>query len=207
VGLSKLTMQDPRQEFFDNLATDWDPQYTAEDLDRLLHLVGKLPIGPGISILDLGCGTGVLFDFMLPRLGTAGLVTGVDFSFGMTQQARRRCPLSNLTVVDANACRLPFRDSSYDMAISFAAFPHFEDKAMAVREVGRVLRRGASFFIVHLSSSYELAALHHRAGGAVAHDMLPPEKELRRMFAEAHFDEVQIEDRPGLYLASGVNAK
>lgn len=202
-----MIMQDLHQEFFDNLAAEWDLQYTAEDLERLSHLVGKMPLSPGMSILDLGCGTGVLFDFLLPRVGTAGLVTGVDFSFGMTQQARRRCPFSNLTVVDANACRLPFRGSSYDMAISFAAFPHFEDKAMAVREVGRVLRRGASFYIVHFFSSGELAALHHRAGGAVAHDMLPPEKELRRMFAEAHFDEVQIEDRPGLYLASGVNAK
>jgi ubiquinone/menaquinone biosynthesis C-methylase UbiE len=93
------------------------------------------------------------------------------------------------------------------MGISFAAFPHFEDKAAAVREAGRVLKRGASFFIIHLASSEELAAMHNRAGGAVASDMLPPEKELRRMFADAYFKEVQIEDRPGLYLASGVNAK
>lgn len=200
-------MQNLHQEFFDKLAAGWDLQFTAEDLERLSHLVEKLPINPGMSILDLGCGTGILFDFLRRRVGPAGLVTGVDFSLGMVRQARRNSPFSNLTIVQADACHLPFKDSSYDLAISFAAFPHFEDKAAAIREAGRVLKKGASFFIIHLASSEELAALHHRAGGAVASDMIPPEKELRRMLAEARFKDVQIEDRPGLYLASGVNAK
>ena len=200
-------MQDPHQDFFDNLAAEWDLHYTAEDLERLSHLVGKLPINPGISTLDLGCGTGILFDLLRRRVGPNGLVTGVDFALSMVERAHRNFPFTNVTVVDADACCLPFRDSSYDLAISFAAFPHFSDKDTTVREISRVLRPGATFYIVHLVSSKELADIHHREGGVVAHDMLPPEKELRRMFAAAHFSEVQIDDHPGLFLASAANAK
>ena len=200
-------MHDPHQDFFDNLAAEWDLQYTAEDLERLAHLVGKLPISPGMNTLDLGCGTGILFDLFRRRVGPTGLVTGVDFALSMVERAHRNFPFSNVTVVDADACCLPFKDSSYDLAISFAAFPHFSDKDRTVRETGRVLKRGAPFYIVHLVSSKELADLHHLEGGVVAHDMLPPEKELRRMFTEAKFDEVRIDDHPGLFLASAVNAK
>jgi len=200
-------MQDQHQEFFDNLAAEWDLRYTAEDLERLSHLVGKLPLSPGMSTLDLGCGTGVLFDLLRRRVGPEGLVTGVDFALNMVQRAHRNFPFTNVTVVDADACCLPFRESSYDLAISFAAFPHFSDKDATVREISRVLKRGATFYIIHLVSSRELADMHHREGGVVAHDMLPPEKELRRMFADAKFDKVQIDDHPGLFMALAVNAK
>ena len=200
-------MQNLHQAFFDDLAAEWDLQYTAEDLERLSHLVGRLPITPGMSILDLGCGTGILFDLLRRRVGPNGLVTGVDFALSMAKKAHRNFPFSNVTVVDADAHHLPFKDSSFDMAISFAAFPHFTDKEKTLRETSRVLKRGASFFIVHLASSGELANIHHREGGVVSHDMLPPETELRRMFIEAKFDQVQINDHPGLFLASVVNAK
>ena len=109
-------MHDPHQEFFDNLAAEWDLRYTAEDLERLYRLVNRLPITEDMDLLDLGCGTGILFDMLRRRVGPGGLVTGVDFSIRMAQKAHRNFPFSNVTVVDADAARLPFQDSSYDMA-------------------------------------------------------------------------------------------
>jgi hypothetical protein len=44
-------------------------------------------------------------------------------------------------------------------------------------------------------------------GGLVEHDTLPASKELRRMLGDGGFDNVEIEDHPGLFLASAVNAK
>jgi len=45
-----------------------------------------LPINPGISTLDLGCGTGILFDLLRRRVGPSGLVTGVDFALSMVER-------------------------------------------------------------------------------------------------------------------------
>jgi len=200
-------MQDPHQKFFDSLAAEWDLRYTAEDLERLHHLVYRLPILPGMAVLDLGCGTGILFDMLRRRVGPEGLITGVDFSIRMAQMAHRNFPFSNVTVIDADAARLPFQDSSYDLSIAFAAFPHFIQQARSIQEAGRVLKPGARLYIVHLVSSKELADIHEREGGVVEHDKLPSEMEMKRMFADSRFAQVEIEDHPGLFLASAVNAK
>ena len=200
-------MHDPHQEFFDNLAAEWDLQYTAEDLERLSHLLDRFEIRPGMQILDLGCGTGILFDMLRRRIGEEGLVTGVDFSIRMAKRAHRNFPFYNVTVIDADASALPFLDSCYDMAISFESFPHFSHKEAAVSEIDRVLKPGSMFYIIDLGSSSEVAEFHRRRGGVIANDEFPSEDDLRRMFAESHFKKVQIEDHPGLFLASAVNAK
>jgi len=198
---------DKHQEFFDKLAAEWDLMFTAEDLERLSHVVDKLEVKEGMDILDLGCGTGVLFDMLRRRVGPGGMVTGVDFSIQMAQKAHRNFPFDNVTVVDADAINLPFADSTYDMAVSFAAFAHFSDKKRALSELDRVLKPGARFYILHLQSSRELAEIHDRIGGVVREDKLPTEAELREMFVASNFEQIQIEDHPGLYLASAVNVK
>ena len=66
-----------------------------------------------------------------------------------------------------------------------------------------MLKSGGSFYIIHLGSSKEIADFHKRAGGLIQHDTLPAAKDLRQMLADGGFDRVEIEDHPGLFLASG----
>lgn len=198
---------DKHQAFFDQLAAEWDLMFTAEDLERLEHLVTKLEIGEGQVCLDLGCGTGVLFDILRRRVGPGGSVTGVDFSFKMAQRAHRNFPFTNVNVVDADVTNLPFRDSQFDFAISFSAFDHFADKEKALAEVRRVLKDAARFCIVHLVSSRELSDEHSRAGGILIEDELPSADKMAEMFDQQHFKTIRIEDQPGLYWACAVNQK
>ncbi len=198
-------MHDPHQEFFDQLAAEWDLMFTAEDLERLSHVVEQLGVKQGMDILDLGCGTGILFDMLRREVGEKGSVTGVDFSIEMAQKAHRNFPFKNVNVVDADAINLPFGDDSFDMAISFAAFPHFSDQQRAIDETHRVLKPGAMFYIIHLESSKEIAEVHHRIGGVVEHDTIPPEEKMRHMLNNSKFQEVSVEDQPGFYLAKGKN--
>jgi len=198
---------DKHQQFYDTLAAEWDLWFTAEDLERLAHIVNGLPVKNGMAIIDLGCGTGVLFDLLRRRVGETGSVTGVDFSMAMVQKAHRNFPFGNINVVDADAAMLPFADSTFDMAVAFAAFPHFSDPQKAIDETHRVLKPKTSFHIIHLVSSKELSELHHRIGGVVAHDEIPPANKLRDMLNTSKFTGIVIEDHPGLYLATAVNLK
>lgn len=206
-GLIGDTMHDPHQKFFDQLAAEWDLMFTAEDLERLSHVVAGLPVKPGMEILDLGCGTGVLFDLLRRRVTDKGSVTGVDFSIAMAEKAHRNFPFANVNVVDADVSSLPFKESVFDMGVSFSAFAHFVDKQKALNEAHRVLKPGAKLFIIHLQSSKELAAIHHRIGGVVDHDVLPAADKLRQMFQQSHFGDIQIDDHPSLYVASATNGK
>lgn len=200
-------MHDPHQEFFDALAAEWDLNFTAEDLERLQHIVDKLEIKEGMTVLDLGCGTGILFDLVRRKVGKSGSITGVDFSFQMVQKAHRNFPFDNVNVVDADAINLPFADSTFDAAIAFAAFPHFSDQKRAVEETHRVLKKNGPFYVIHLSSSKELSEVHQRVGGVVERDQLPPEEQMKAMLNDGKFRDVSIEDHPGLYLARATNSK
>ncbi len=200
-------MHDPHQEFFDALAAEWDFNFTAEDLERLQRIVDRLEIKEGMTVLDLGCGTGILFDMVRRKVGKSGSITGVDFSFQMAQKAHRNFPFDNVNVVDADAINLPFADSTFDAAVAFASFPHFSDQKRAVEETHRVLKNDGPFYIIHLSSSKELSEVHQRVGGVVERDQLPPEEQMTAILNDGKFRDVSIEDHPGLYLARAKNSK
>jgi ubiquinone/menaquinone biosynthesis C-methylase UbiE len=198
-------MHDTHQAFFDQLAAEWDLSFTAEDLERLTRVVNRLQIVAGFDILDLGCGTGILFDKLRRKVGGKGSVTGVDFSLQMAERAHRNFPFDNVNVVDGDVVALPFRGSCFDMAIAFSSFPHFSDRPKALVEARRVLKAVAPLHIIHLMSSKEITEMHHRVGGAVAHDVLPDAAEMTKLLETAGFVHVKVEDKPGLYLASAVN--
>lgn len=200
-------MHDKHQEFFDRLAEEWDLMFTAEDLERLIHIVDSLGVPENIDILDIGCGTGILFDMLRRKVGPEGSVTGVDFSFEMAQKAVRNFPFPNVNVVDADAVALPFADSTFDMAVAFSAFPHFSNQQLAIDETHRVLKEGGRFIIIHLESATEIAQLHQRIGGAVEKDELPADDKLREMFEASKFTDISISDHTGLYLAQAINTK
>ncbi|KUN89527.1 SAM-dependent methyltransferase [Streptomyces bungoensis] len=104
------------------------------------------PLGPFDDGLDLCCGTGAGVDVL------AGLcrrrVTGVDFSAGMLEVARRRAPDDGPAVafVRGDARALPFR-SAFDLVVSFGAFGHFLPRELPglFAEVHSVLRPGGRF--------------------------------------------------------------
>jgi ubiquinone/menaquinone biosynthesis C-methylase UbiE len=198
-------MHDHRQEFFDRLASDWDSGFSAEHLDRLSRIVDSMTIKPGSQILDLGCGTGVLFGYLKRKVGESGGIVGVDFSLRMACAARRNFPAENINVIAADVSALPFTDRRFDLAVAFQSFPHFADKSKSLEEIHRVLKSGAAVWVVHLESSEELANHHRRHGGVVAGDVLPGPQEMTRLMTEHGFCRVVIRDDPHLYLASAVN--
>jgi demethylmenaquinone methyltransferase/2-methoxy-6-polyprenyl-1,4-benzoquinol methylase len=123
----------------------------------------------------------------------------------MAQKAHRNFPFKNVNVIDADALNLPFPNASFDMAISFSAFPHFSDQQRAIDETHRVLKPGGLFFIIHLESSLQIAEIHKKIGGVVEHDTIPPETKMRDMLNNSKFEDISVEDQPGFYLAKGKN--
>ncbi|CAN5657940.1 hypothetical protein BH18ACI4_BH18ACI4_14300 [soil metagenome] len=91
----------------------------------------------GSSVLDLGCGAGMLA--LLKRKGIT--LTGVDLSPECSQAARRN---SYDFTLSAELPHLPFADASFDYVVSLDVIGHvgFEEKDAVLAEVRRVLRPG-----------------------------------------------------------------
>ncbi len=77
-----------QREFFDRLAPGWDAAERPDIGERLERVVREAGIAPGMRVLDVGCGTGVIIPFLLNALQGTGGVTAVDISPGMLEVAR-----------------------------------------------------------------------------------------------------------------------
>lgn len=94
-----------------------------------LNLTGK-------KVLDVACGTG-RFSRLFRSHGAQ--VTGLDLSRAMLNQSRIR--QSAEAYVEASALRLPFKDGSFDIAVSVNAFNHIPSFEDAIDEICRVSKR------------------------------------------------------------------
>ncbi|MDR0466269.1 MAG: methyltransferase domain-containing protein [Deltaproteobacteria bacterium] len=195
-----LHANDPRGAFFDERAAAWEEKcYPPEARARLLDLLPYFGVRPGATALDLGAGTGVLAPYLREILA-GGMLLSLDLSFEMARHAAMKDPCGKGGVLQATAMRLPVRDSSIDVVVCFAAFPHFEDKLEALKEMFRALKPGGNVVVAHLLSREELSR-HHGGCSAVADDKLPDDDGMRELFLAAGFPEPEIIDMPGRYVA------
>ena len=93
---------------------------------------------PGMHVLDIACGTGVLSLAAAEMVEPDGFVTGLDLNPGMLSVARRKAP--QIDWREASAESIPFEDAAFDAVVSQFGLMFFEDKAQAIREMVRVLR-------------------------------------------------------------------
>jgi len=100
---------------------------------------------PGQTILDLGCGAG--FDTLLAarRVGTTGMIIGVDMTPEMIAKARTNAEKmgpANVEFFLGEIEDLPLPDASVDLVISNGVFNLCSDKPRVLGEVFRVLKPG-----------------------------------------------------------------
>ena len=111
----------------------------------------------GESIVDGGCGTGI---FTLGILASGARVVGIDLSFPMLNRAAARFQSLSLPFnpTVSNMMALPFRDNSFDKAVSVTALEFIEDAEGAVRELFRVTKQGGLVVVATLNSLSPWAA-------------------------------------------------
>src|SRR4029077_5431017 len=97
---------------------------------------------------DIACGTGNQL-IANRALAPDARMVGVDGSFGMLRQARRKAP--DIGWVRAHAAALPLQRDSFDFISCQYAFHHFRHKAEMLREAFRVLRPVGRLTIHHPS--------------------------------------------------------
>jgi ubiquinone/menaquinone biosynthesis C-methylase UbiE len=109
--------------------------------------LGLLGLFGGMTVLDLGCGTGLFTAEMARMVGAEGTVHAVDLQPAMLALARTRMEKLGLAAQvqfhAVGAYDLPLRDSSVDVAALIAVLGEIPDRSHALAEIRRVLKPGA----------------------------------------------------------------
>ncbi len=134
-GQVNSTAAEVYEEFFlPALFGAWAPQ-----------LVAAAALRPGMRVVDVACGTGVLAIEAAKATSPGGAVAGVDLNQGMLAVARSKSDA--VEWVQAPAEALPFASDAFDAVVSQFGLMFFEDKPAAVAEMWRVLRPGGRLVV------------------------------------------------------------
>ncbi|WP_238367008.1 methyltransferase domain-containing protein [Mesobacterium pallidum] len=103
---------------------------------------------PGETVLDLGCGTGLLTLDLARAVGPTGRAIGLDLSPAMLVRARASCAaLPQVALIEAPADATGLAPGSVDRAVSVQCFEYFTDLAPPLSELHRILRPGGRLVI------------------------------------------------------------
>ncbi len=151
-----MAVRDPKLYFYDTIADRFDDLVNAYDLRRRLDIVFRDLLGAddlqGLSVLDVGCGSG-WFSREAHRRGAR--VTSLDIALQLLHETRRKVDTGR---VNADACALPFADASFDLVISSECIEHTLDPRLALAEIHRVTRPGGRLLVTVPNQAWHFAA-------------------------------------------------
>src|SRR5207302_9600231 len=115
----------------------------------------------GETVLDVGCGTGLVTQLVAEKVGKKGSVVGIDLSARMLDLARLKAR-SNTTFMAVAAEHVPFRDKSFDLVTYGQSLPYLSDPIGSLEEPILLLRKTGRMSL----------SLHRRSLHTEAQDLL-----------------------------------
>ena len=183
-------------EFDEETTLILDDCYQGSDITRRRQAsFDALKPASGDTIVDIGCGNGMLTAELARAVGPSGKVTGVDPSADMRKSAVERCSEFNwVEIVEGSVENLLFDDNSADKAASVQVFEYLPDVSSALRETHRILKPGGKLAVgdmhfgtlVWYSDEPERMQRMMRAWDQHCEDIALPEK-LPALFKENGF--------------------
>lgn len=173
--------------FFDRCAPSWDAALVRNEtvISAILDNAG---ICAGVDVLDVACGTGVLFPDYLVR-GVASL-TAIDISPEMAKLAQQKFPQVKVLCGDAEQTDF---GRCFDAVMIYNAFPHFPEPARLIERLAKWVKPGGRLSVAHGMSREKLVQHHAGSASRVSIDLLEANA-LAKLFAPWFVVDVMISD-------------
>jgi malonyl-CoA O-methyltransferase len=140
---------------YDRLASVYDALYMDEQNLKIKSALDAVPVSDSDLVLDVGCGTGFLFD----HIGdSAGLLVGIDASLGLLKVAADRSKRSqksfSVCLIHADADYMPFSKEIFDKVFAFTLLQDMVDLNTTMQEIMRVAKSDSTIVITGLKKSF-----------------------------------------------------
>jgi SAM-dependent methyltransferase len=127
-------------------------------------------------VADVGCGNGFDLRQIVPQ-GRCRHAIGLDLSAGMLRSLEDLRQSGRLSLVQADAQRLPLPDESVDVAMAMHMLYHVPDIPAAIRELRRITKQGGTV-LASTNSSVHLAEINDLLDAAVSSQLDRPVRAL-----------------------------
>ena len=182
-------------DFFDRCAPWWDEDMIRNEV-TITAILDNSGLKDGMDVLDVACGTGVLFPDYLKR-GVES-VTGIDISPEMSKIAAAKFPQVQVICGDVETHDF---DRKFDFIMVYNAFPHFPDPAALIKVLAGLVKSGGRLSIAHGMSREKLQQHHAGRAAGVSIDLLH-EKELAALLTP-YFDVDVVISNNRMYQVAG----
>ncbi len=186
-------------EFFDRCAPSWDAGMIKDD--KIIEtILDHTAVTAGMEILDVACGTGVMFPYYLNR-GVAS-VTGVDIAPEMAKiAAAKYADDPRVQVVCGDVEEVGF-DRKFDAVVVYNAFPHFPDPRKLIKALSSLLKEGGHLTVAH-GASRESIDNHHKGSASKVSNGLMSAESLKKLF-EPYLQVEVVISNDRMYQVTGV---
>ena len=186
-------------DFFDRCAPTWDADMVKNDV-IIEKILDNVEIGSGMDVLDVACGTGVMFDYYLCR--DVASVTGIDISPEMAKIADQKfADQPKVQVICGDVEEYGF-DRKFDRIVVYNAFPHFPQPKRLIRILAGLLKDGGRLTVAH-GMSREAIDNHHSGSACKVSNGLMSAESLKRIF-DARFQVEVVISNSRMYQVSGI---
>lgn len=206
------SMNKALRRYFDVRAFGWDGMVGQEHGSKLESILTLFDFRGAACLLDVGCGTGVLFPLLATRVDKNAQIICLDISGSMLEAFRRKIESDppyisggpSACLVQGDLLWAPFRPSSFDWILCNSCFPHFHDQLSAVAAMSRLLKTNGMLLICHTQGREGINSLHRAAGQAVGGHELPTIDVLCTCLPEVGLEYQYGEDKSDRYILAAV---
>lgn len=153
------------EAFFDQKANTWDKN-TMKNKMNIQSILNHAHIQKGSKVLDVACGTGVLFDEYIQRDVE---LTAIDLSKEMVKIAKRKYPQINVICGDVET---EIFTHQFDVIMIYNAFPHFFEPKKLIEILTKHLTPHGIISIAHGMSREKLIEHHNKNASNVSIELL-----------------------------------
>ena len=186
-------------EFFNRCAPSWDAEMIKSD-SIIETILDNAQLTEGLDILDVACGTGVMFPYYLQR--NVNSVCGIDISPNMAEIAEKKYQEEpKVHVICGDVEEVNFAQK-FDRIVVYNAFPHFPSPSNLIHTLAGLLKENGRLTIAHGASRETINSHHQGAASNVSLDLMPADH-LLQLFLP-YFDVEIVISNHDMYQVSGV---
>ena len=130
----------------------YDTQYSEEQEAKITTIKQNLRLKANSTVLDLGCGTGLLIKHFVDK---TKFYVGVDISRELLKHAKGKAKsFPDSTLVLADADNLPFPDQTFDVVFTVTLLQNMPDPNTTLAEINRVSKAKGSIIVTGLRKRF-----------------------------------------------------